>query len=84
MTEQQLDWVKKLYIVVEKACKLNISNLSLSFFYTLNNLCESYVIHNSVEYNKSIVDELYNKILGYIEYTQDPKFETFLALFEGV
>ena len=85
MTEQQLDWVKKLYSTVEKACRLDFNNLSLSFFYNLQNICQSFVIHNTRdEYKNEIVEELYNKILRYIEYNKEPKLETFIALFEGV
>ena len=82
MTEQQMVWVNKLYPVVEKACKIDFSNLSLSFFYNLQNLCQNFVVHNSVEYKNTLVEELYNKILGYIEYTEEPRLETFLTLFQ--
>ena len=84
MTEQQLVWVKKLYPVVERACRLDFNNLSLSFFYNLQNLCQNFVVHNSVEYKNTLVEELYNKILGYIEYTEEPKLDTFLELFKEV
>lgn len=85
MTEQQLVWVNKLYPVAEKACKIDFSSLSLSFFYNLQNLCQNFVVHNTRdEYKHEVVEELYNKILGYIEYTEEPKLETFLELFKGV
>lgn len=83
MTEQQQVQVAKLYPIIDKACRIGVDKLSLSFFYNLQNLCQNFVVHNSIEYKNTLVEELYNKILGYIEYTEEPRLETFLTLFKG-
>ena len=74
MTEQQQVQVAKLYPIIDKACRIGVDKLSLSFFYNLHNFCNLFSDNS---------EELYNLIYGYLEKTEQPSKETFLTLFKG-